>query len=176
MVQKLYEASEGVGDSQDLDKSQVSTLKMLFFDCLSERCSRRLSDGLCKKSKSHRQFDDGIVSYLKEVDIVNVLFELRSLKAIKKALLVEMPHLKQKVKKQRRKTFVIERTQQIQLEDSSDQSGPFRASNESISSHNGSQQPQSHQSASHISDEITIGDLEFLERAYGQASERRKEF
>ena len=32
MVQKLYEASEGVGDSQDLDKSQVSTLKMLFFD------------------------------------------------------------------------------------------------------------------------------------------------
>ena len=71
---------------------------------------------------------------------MNILFELRSLKAIKKALLDEMPQLKPSVTKQRRKTLVIERAQPIEFEESSESNTPSHESNENVSP---DQQPQS---------------------------------
>lgn len=73
---------------------------MLFFDCLAESCKRRLNKCFfkpCERSKPYIYFEKGIDAYLSEVDIVNLIQEIRYLKTVANVVTKQNEELRTKV-------------------------------------------------------------------------------
>ena len=66
-------------------RGEVNPIKMLFFDCLTLRCRKKLKDCFCKpckRTEPYIYFEKGIDAYLREVKIVNIIQEIRYLKSV----------------------------------------------------------------------------------------------
>ena len=100
-----------------MKQHSVSSIKMWFFDCLTKRCRRALNEIKFKplrRSEHYRSFDKGLKEYYDEVNIVNLLRELRYLKAAIRTLMKDKSlDLQNHI--QRRKTKVIAHARTIDL-------------------------------------------------------------
>ena len=86
---------------------------MLFFDCLTEPCKKYLKNCFClpcKRTKSYIQFERGIDAYLREVDIVNFIQEIRYLKSVAEVVTKQNQELGLKISRHRRNTIGSETT------------------------------------------------------------------
>ena len=63
---------------------------------------------LCRRTDSYNYFDQGLEKYLKEIDIVHIIRDLRNLKAASELLIKSNPKLENKLRKMKRRQTTIE--------------------------------------------------------------------
>ena len=77
-----------------MNPKKVKPLKMMFFDCLPLRNRKWFSDTnieFLKRNKHYRLFSQGLIDYKKEINIVNLLRDLRYYKAAVNRLMKDLP-------------------------------------------------------------------------------------
>ena len=80
-----------------MNPEKVASLKMLFFDCISSRRRRWFNETQVKflqRNNHYRLFKQGLHDYNEEINIVNLLRDLRYYKAAVDQLMKNLPKQK----------------------------------------------------------------------------------
>ena len=119
IIRNLTKFFVGRINREYLNPAKVRSLKMLFFDCIPRKCKLSLHKTrfkLLKRSRHYRLFDRGIEDYEKEINIVQVLRDLRYYKAAVKKLMSEKPKkLRDEIENNRNRIVKILDTQKTLL-------------------------------------------------------------